>query len=101
MALQRQLTATGDDSDRLHVDPAACYTMTGTLRATKLAPGKAKTAAWLTPGLLPIWTVHRVYAKNISHPTRPVVGNDTVHCQGRCVTRTRIRVEPIRSNGSR
>ena len=34
--------------------------MTGTLRAARLAPGKAKPAAGLTDGLLPVWMLDRL-----------------------------------------
>ena len=44
--------------------------MTGTLRSAKLGPGKAKTDAGLTDGLLPVWMLDRICGKKVVEAVR-------------------------------
>lgn len=46
---------------------ADCYAMTGGLQAAGTVPGEPRIAVGLTAGLLPLWMLHRVSGKEITH----------------------------------
>ena len=61
MTLQRQPTATRSASDRLNVQSSRLLCDDGhSCEPAWLAPGKAKPAAGLTDGLLPVWMLDRI-----------------------------------------
>ena len=60
MTLQRQPNATRSAADRLNVESTRLLCDDGHSAICQAGAGKAKTAAGLTDGLLPVWMLHRV-----------------------------------------
>ena len=60
MTLQRQPSATGDDSERLDVDFSRLLCDDGDSASRRDGPGQPRTARGLTGGRLPVWMVNPV-----------------------------------------
>lgn len=75
MTLQRRPIATGDDSDRLVVKFSRLLCDYGPSANSWEGTGNPAPAVGSTAGLLPIWTLHRVWGKKIVNLRRIETGH--------------------------